>query len=281
MALVTGGTARIGAGIDPEMFASEEPSVAFTGRTGSRPARRWKALQERGASAAYIQADSEVRGRTSQRRSRPLDEAYGPVTVLVNNAGGDYGVTISGVDNHVDEITSEDWDCTDRRPYRALLNTLGLQARDPADAVGRRRLHHPSSPPPPASARSAPARLPGLQGRDPTRLTRQMAESTTARRTSGPARSSLGFINTGGEIMRKLLARRAVLCRSSSGMIVLPAARRWPSRHRGRRRVPRLRRGPSTSPARFSCGRAGGASSHPNLILPRTHAVLTATPPSR
>jgi NAD(P)-dependent dehydrogenase (short-subunit alcohol dehydrogenase family) len=92
VALVTGGTAGIGAGI-VEMFAREGASVAFTGRTKSTGTALEKTLRGRGATATYIQADSKSEADVAAAIAAAA-EAYGPVTVLVNNAAAT-DVTIS------------------------------------------------------------------------------------------------------------------------------------------------------------------------------------------
>ena len=230
---MTGGTAGIGAGI-VEMFASEGASVAFTGRTKSTGTALEKALRERGATATYIQADSKSEADVAAAIAAAA-EAYGPVTVLVNNAAAT-DVTISGVDNHVDEITSEDWDYT---VHTALYGTLSVckHAIPQMRSAGGGSIINISASSSVRSIRSRPAYQASKGAINA--LTRQMAVDYGEENIRSNA-IIVGFINTGGEIMRKLLADEQYM-QVIRGMIVPPAARRA-GRHRRRRRVPRLRR---------------------------------------
>src|ERR1700741_351311 len=196
VALVTGGTAGIGAGI-VDMFANEGPSVAFTGRTKSTGTALEKTLRERGATATYIQADSKSEADVATAIAAAA-EAYGPVTALVNNAD----VTDSGADSHVDEITGEDWDYT---VQTALYGTLWAckHSIPQMRAAGGGSIVNISASSSVRSIRSRPA-YQASQGAS-NALTRQMAVDYGAENIRSNA-IIVGFINTGSEIMRKLLA---------------------------------------------------------------------------
>jgi meso-butanediol dehydrogenase/(S,S)-butanediol dehydrogenase/diacetyl reductase len=118
VALVTGGTAGIGAGI-VEMFAREGAAVAFTGRSPDRGEALEKRVRDSGGTAMFVKADNKVEADVARAVSETA-EAFGSLTVLVNSAAAT-DVTISGVDSHVDEITNDDWDYTIRT---ALYGTL-------------------------------------------------------------------------------------------------------------------------------------------------------------
>jgi meso-butanediol dehydrogenase / (S,S)-butanediol dehydrogenase / diacetyl reductase len=214
VALVTGGTAGIGAGI-VEMFAREGASVAFTGRTKSTGTALEKTLRGRGATATYIQADSKSEADVAAAIAAAA-EAYGPVTVLVNNAAAT-DVTISGVDNHVDEITSEDWDYT---VHTALYGTLWAckHAIPQMRTAGGGSIVNISASSSVRSIRSRPAYQASKGAINA--LTRQMAVDYGAENIRSNA-IIVGFINTGGDMMRKLLADEQYM-QVIRGMIVLP-----------------------------------------------------------
>jgi meso-butanediol dehydrogenase/(S,S)-butanediol dehydrogenase/diacetyl reductase len=106
VALVTGGTRGIGAGI-VEMLAREGAAVAFTGRSEDKGAEVEAAVTAAGGRARYIRADN---GREDDVAAavRTTVEAFGKLTTLVNNAISDDAG--SGRDTHVDEVDNETWD---------------------------------------------------------------------------------------------------------------------------------------------------------------------------
>jgi NAD(P)-dependent dehydrogenase (short-subunit alcohol dehydrogenase family) len=213
VALVTGGTAGIGVGI-VEMFAREGASVAFTGRTESTGTALEKSLRERDASATYIQADSKSEADVAAAAAAAV-EAYGPVTVLVNNAAAT-DVTISGADNHVDEITSEDWDYT---VHTALYGTLwACKYSIPHMRAAGGAIVNISASSSVRAIRSRPAYQASKGAINA--LTRQMAVDYGTENIRSNA-IIVGFINTGGETVRKLLADEQYM-QVIRGMIVLP-----------------------------------------------------------
>lgn len=107
VALVTGGTAGIGAGI-VTMFAEQGAAVGFTGRTADTGVLLQKRLTERGHRVRFIEADNSVETDVAHAVEATA-EAFGPLTVLVNSAAAT-DVTASGADSHVDTISNDAWD---------------------------------------------------------------------------------------------------------------------------------------------------------------------------
>jgi meso-butanediol dehydrogenase/(S,S)-butanediol dehydrogenase/diacetyl reductase len=103
VALVTGGTRGIGAGI-VAMLAREGAAVGFTGRSEDAGRAVEQLVTDDGGRARYIRADNgredEVAGAV-----RATVETFGSLTTLVNNAISDDAG--SGRDTHVDEIDNE------------------------------------------------------------------------------------------------------------------------------------------------------------------------------
>jgi len=106
VALVTGGTRGIGAGI-VEMLAREGAAVAFTGRSEDKGREVEQLVTAAGGRARYIRADNELEHEVADAVRATVD-AFGPLTTLVNNAISDDSG--SGRDTHVDEIDNETFD---------------------------------------------------------------------------------------------------------------------------------------------------------------------------
>ena len=86
VALVTGSTSNIGKGVAIAM-AAEGASVVVTGRDSARGADVVKAIQAAGGHAAFVAADLDGSVVKSAQLAADAAAAFGPITVLVNNAG--------------------------------------------------------------------------------------------------------------------------------------------------------------------------------------------------
>jgi NAD(P)-dependent dehydrogenase (short-subunit alcohol dehydrogenase family) len=86
VALVTGSTSNIGRGVAIAM-AAEGASVVVTGRDPARGAEVVKAIQAVDGHAAFVAADLDGSAVRSAQLAADAAAAFGPLTVLVNNAG--------------------------------------------------------------------------------------------------------------------------------------------------------------------------------------------------
>jgi NAD(P)-dependent dehydrogenase (short-subunit alcohol dehydrogenase family) len=86
VALVTGSTSNIGKGVAIAM-AAEGASVVVTGRDAARGAHVVKLIEAAGGHAAFVAADLDGSAARSAQLAADAAAAFGPVTVLVNNAG--------------------------------------------------------------------------------------------------------------------------------------------------------------------------------------------------
>ena len=86
VALVTGSTSNIGRGVAIAM-AAEGASVVVTGRDSARGADVVNAIQAAGGHAAFVSADLDGSAKRSAQLAADAAAAFGPVSVLVNNAG--------------------------------------------------------------------------------------------------------------------------------------------------------------------------------------------------
>ncbi|HEY2314418.1 MAG TPA: SDR family oxidoreductase [Streptosporangiaceae bacterium] len=86
VALVTGSTSNIGRGVAIAM-AAEGASVVVTGRDSARGADVVNTIQAAGGHAAFVAADLDGSAVRSAQLAADAAAAFGPVTVLVNNAG--------------------------------------------------------------------------------------------------------------------------------------------------------------------------------------------------
>jgi NAD(P)-dependent dehydrogenase (short-subunit alcohol dehydrogenase family) len=214
VALVTGGTAGIGAGI-VEMFAGEGASVAFTGRRAETGSALEKRLRDGGATVTYIQADNHVEADVADAVAATV-AAYGRLTVLVNSAAAT-DVTGSGADSHVDEIRNEDWDYVVRTALYGTMWATKYSIRHMRAAGGGSIVNISAS----SSIRALRSR-PAYQASKGAinALTRQLAADYGA----DDIRANtiiVGFVYTGGENMRKLLADEEYM-RVIRAMLVLP-----------------------------------------------------------
>jgi NAD(P)-dependent dehydrogenase (short-subunit alcohol dehydrogenase family) len=86
VALVTGSTSNIGKGVAIAM-AAEGASVVVTGRDAARGADVVHLIEAAGGHAAFAAADLDGSAARSAQLAADAAAAFGPVTVLVNNAG--------------------------------------------------------------------------------------------------------------------------------------------------------------------------------------------------
>ena len=86
VALVTGSTSNIGKGVAIAM-AAVGASVVVTGRDAARGAHVVNLIEAAGWHAAFVAADLDGSAARSAQLAADAAAAFGPVTVLVNNAG--------------------------------------------------------------------------------------------------------------------------------------------------------------------------------------------------
>src|SRR5260370_21042825 len=86
VALVTGSTSNIGRGMAIAM-AAEGASVVGTGGDAARGAHVVNLIEAAGGHAAFVAADLDGSAARSAQLAAEAAAAFGPVTVLVNNAG--------------------------------------------------------------------------------------------------------------------------------------------------------------------------------------------------
>jgi NAD(P)-dependent dehydrogenase (short-subunit alcohol dehydrogenase family) len=86
VALVTGSTSNIGKGVAIAM-AGEGASVVVNGRDAARGAHVVSLIEAAGGRAAFVAADLDGSAARSAQLAADAAAAFGPVTVLVNNAG--------------------------------------------------------------------------------------------------------------------------------------------------------------------------------------------------
>ena len=103
VALVTGGTRGIGAGI-VEMLAAEGAAVAFTGRSEDAGRAVEAAVKDDGVRAMYVRADSGFEDQVAGAVGATVEQ-FGSLTTLVNNAIADE--VGAGNDSHVDEVDDD------------------------------------------------------------------------------------------------------------------------------------------------------------------------------
>jgi NAD(P)-dependent dehydrogenase (short-subunit alcohol dehydrogenase family) len=112
VAVVTGSTAGLGKEV-ARLFAAEGARTVVTGRSAQRGEALAAELRDAGGQALFVQADltDEAQARGVVRRAR---EAFGPVTVLVNNA---VAPEVIAADRKLLEVPPEVW----QRMYEVIV----------------------------------------------------------------------------------------------------------------------------------------------------------------
>lgn len=118
VAVVTGGTKGIGR-VTAIMMAQQGAKVVLTGRTEEAGREVEERIREVGGTGMFVRADNKIEADISGAVHKAA-EAYGPVTVLMNNAiaSDDVG---SGRDSHVHDL---DTDVLDEIIKAALYGTI-------------------------------------------------------------------------------------------------------------------------------------------------------------
>lgn len=107
VAVVIGGTGVLGGAL-ADGLASAGANVAVLGRNKERGEQRVKQIRDAGGKAEFFSADAISR-ESLQKAREQIEKAFGPVTILVNAAGGnDPKVTIAG-EQKFEKIALEDW----------------------------------------------------------------------------------------------------------------------------------------------------------------------------
>jgi len=158
-ALVTGATRGIGAAIATTL-ASEGWPVGVNFRSDAAGAERViAAIEQRGGQALAVQGDVSDPD-AADRLCAQVEERFGPVMVLVNNAG-------VRADNLSPQIDDEDWrlvlDTNLSGPFRLIRRALRpmMRARFGSPPAARKRGTMVSAAPSSAETMSAPPRSTG------------------------------------------------------------------------------------------------------------------------
>ena len=107
VAAVIGATGVLGGGL-AEGLAAAGARVAVLGRNAERGEARVKTIKDAGGQAAFFVADA-VNRESLVAANQAIEQALGPVTILVNAAGGnDPKVTVTA-ERPVEAIQIEDW----------------------------------------------------------------------------------------------------------------------------------------------------------------------------
>ncbi len=105
--MVIGATGILGGAL-AEGLAAAGARVAVVGRSRERGLARVEAIQKKGGTAGFFEADAQDAGNLAESR-RAIEAAFGPVTVLVNAAGGnDPRVTVTA-EQPFSRIDPADW----------------------------------------------------------------------------------------------------------------------------------------------------------------------------
>jgi NAD(P)-dependent dehydrogenase (short-subunit alcohol dehydrogenase family) len=107
VAVVIGATGALGGAL-AEGLAAAGAKVAVLGRNAERGQARVKAIEGHGGKAGFFSADA-IKRESLKAAREAIEKSLGPVTILVNAAGGnDPKVTVAG-DMSFDKIALADW----------------------------------------------------------------------------------------------------------------------------------------------------------------------------
>ncbi len=118
VAVITGGTKGIGR-VTAIMMAAQGAKVVLTGRTEEAGREVEERIREAGGTGMFVKADNKMEAEIAGAVHKAA-EAYGPVTVLMNNAIAKDDVG-SGGDSHVHDL---DTDVLDQIMKAALYGTI-------------------------------------------------------------------------------------------------------------------------------------------------------------
>src|SRR5258706_11064526 len=106
-AVVIGATGALGGAL-AEGLGAAGAKVAIIGRNAERGHARVKAIQSKGGTAEFFEADAVKKDSLEAARAN-IDKSFGATTILVNAAGGnDPKVTVTA-DFRFEQIALEDW----------------------------------------------------------------------------------------------------------------------------------------------------------------------------
>jgi meso-butanediol dehydrogenase / (S,S)-butanediol dehydrogenase / diacetyl reductase len=200
VALVTGATQGIGVGI-VERLAEEGARVAFTGRRQEQGEQVERKLREKGLEVTFIQSDVSIEEQVKAAIEQTVAR-YGGLNVLVNNAAATDIAGAGKSDSHVDELETWVWDQTFRVAAYGTMWMTKYSIPHMRRAGGGSIINITAS----SSVRAITGR-PSYQSSKGAvnNLTRHVAIDYGSEHIRCNA-VIVGFINTGEEVMRKLLS---------------------------------------------------------------------------
>src|SRR3954465_4215451 len=107
VAVVIGATGALGGAI-AEGLGAAGAKVAILGRNEERGQARVKAIQAKGGHAAFFNCDA-VKKDNLQSAHQAIEKSLGPVTILVNAAGGNDPKVTATAENPFEKIPLEAW----------------------------------------------------------------------------------------------------------------------------------------------------------------------------